>query len=272
MRRRAFTLIEVLVVVAIIALLIAILLPSLQRAREISRRTVCLSNEHELALGWTLYSADYKGALVSGVAAYWVDNQGWVKQYGNWHQNNPSTFTAANFTKGIKEGALFKYVRNVDAYHCPAVKKESEVLTYSMTVAMNPATPDNTFERWDAWMGAYSDGRIPRNIGQIPRPSDRLILLDHFPEDADFLWAIYYNQPDLWNPVPGRHTKGTVFAFADGHSAYWRWNTAKMRKAAGETWEECGSLQNGGRGDRDFIRLYLGTWGKRGPNGYSGAL
>lgn len=271
MRRRAFTLIEVLVVVAIIALLIAILIPSLARARELSMRAVCQSNTHQLALGWTLYAADFRGNLVSGLAAHWVDNQGWVKQFGNWNQGNPATFSTAAFAKGIREGALFKYVRSPDAYHCPAVKKYYEAITYNTTVAMNPSSPDNTFENWDVWMGAYADGRIPRNIGQIARPSSRIVFLDHFPEDADFLWAIYYNQDRLWNPIPGRHTKGTVMAFADGHSEYWRWSTKKMKLAAGETWEQCtdpGPL----RGDRDFIRLYLGTWEKKGPHGYPGDL
>jgi prepilin-type N-terminal cleavage/methylation domain-containing protein/prepilin-type processing-associated H-X9-DG protein len=48
--RRAFTLIEILVVVAIIALLTAILLPSLARAREMGRRSSCLSNLHQIGL------------------------------------------------------------------------------------------------------------------------------------------------------------------------------------------------------------------------------
>lgn len=271
MRRRAFTLIEVLVVVAIIALLIAILIPSLARARELSMRAVCQSNTHQLALGWTLYAADFRGNLVSGLAAHWVDNQGWVKQFGNWNQGNPATFSTAAFEKGIREGALFKYVRSPDAYHCPAVKKYYEAITYNTTVAMNPSSPDNTFENWDVWKGAYADGRIPRNIGQIARPSSRIVFLDHFPEDADFLWAIYYNQDQLWNPIPGRHTKGTVMAFADGHSEYWRWSTKKMKDAAGETWEQC-TMPTSLRGDRDFIRLYLATWEKKGPHGYPGNL
>lgn len=59
----AFTLIEVLVVVAIIALLVSILLPSLNRVREQSRRAVCASNLHQMAVGFTAYSADHRQTL-----------------------------------------------------------------------------------------------------------------------------------------------------------------------------------------------------------------
>jgi prepilin-type N-terminal cleavage/methylation domain-containing protein/prepilin-type processing-associated H-X9-DG protein len=56
---RGFTLIELLVVVAIIALLIAILLPSLRRAREQARATVCMSNMRQVGLGIYYYSEEY---------------------------------------------------------------------------------------------------------------------------------------------------------------------------------------------------------------------
>jgi len=59
---RGFTLIELLVVVAIIALLIAILLPSLSRAREQSRNAVCMSNMRQVGLGFYYYGEDYHGA------------------------------------------------------------------------------------------------------------------------------------------------------------------------------------------------------------------
>ncbi len=61
--RCAFTLIEVLVVVAIIALLVAVLLPSLARAREQARATVCLSHLKQQGLGLSSYSADNKAIL-----------------------------------------------------------------------------------------------------------------------------------------------------------------------------------------------------------------
>lgn len=57
-RRRGFTLIELLVVVAIIALLISILLPSLSRARELAKRSVCASNLRGIGQSMHIYAND----------------------------------------------------------------------------------------------------------------------------------------------------------------------------------------------------------------------
>jgi len=61
---RAFTLVELLVVIGIIALLISILLPALNKARESSRVAACLSNLRQLGIIHQAYVADYKGYIV----------------------------------------------------------------------------------------------------------------------------------------------------------------------------------------------------------------
>jgi prepilin-type N-terminal cleavage/methylation domain-containing protein/prepilin-type processing-associated H-X9-DG protein len=61
--RRGFTLIEVLVVVAIIALLLAIMLPSLAEARFNAKSVACKANLHDLGTGFTIYAETYRGYL-----------------------------------------------------------------------------------------------------------------------------------------------------------------------------------------------------------------
>ena len=59
-----FTLVELLVVIGIIALLISILLPTLNKAKEASKRTACMSNQRQLTAAWLIYAHDNKDYLV----------------------------------------------------------------------------------------------------------------------------------------------------------------------------------------------------------------
>jgi prepilin-type N-terminal cleavage/methylation domain-containing protein len=93
-RRRAFTLVELLVVIGIIAVLISILLPSLNRAREAAKRTACLSNLRQLSDVFKLYGVQYKDATPIGYSnasrqvSYLLNNNGTA---------TPHTVTAMGF-------------------------------------------------------------------------------------------------------------------------------------------------------------------------------
>lgn len=67
LRRRGFTLVELLVVIGIIAVMIGILLPVLSKARKSARTTVCLSNLRQMGNAWVMYMNDTKGRLPHSV-------------------------------------------------------------------------------------------------------------------------------------------------------------------------------------------------------------
>src|SRR5690348_17671107 len=80
-RHRGFTLVELLVVIGIIALLVSILLPALNKAREDAKRVRCLSNQRQLVMAWQMYASDNKGKIVgSNTPTYTTqgpDGRGW---------------------------------------------------------------------------------------------------------------------------------------------------------------------------------------------------
>jgi len=91
--KRGFTLIEILVVVAIIALLAAILFPAFERARENARRASCQSNLKQLGIAIFSYTQDYDEHLPLSFQSNY--GQGWA-------------------------GRLYPYLKNTQIYRCPS--------------------------------------------------------------------------------------------------------------------------------------------------------
>jgi prepilin-type N-terminal cleavage/methylation domain-containing protein/prepilin-type processing-associated H-X9-DG protein len=137
MSRCAFTLIEVLVVVAIIALLVAILLPSLNKAREISRMTVCKSNLRQVILGMGLYSQEMRTLPATQSTFYlsyvWNSLPTWpclpgytwegAKSGGGYPYGDSDHSRNIGFVRDVPTtGTIYKYVRQEDVYLCPSDK------------------------------------------------------------------------------------------------------------------------------------------------------
>ncbi len=234
MRRKiGFTLIELLVVIAIIAVLMAILMPALNRVREQGKRSTCLSNLKQLTLAWIMYADENDDNLVCG------DTGEYTSMYNNAflpfdrsHYNEipwvlrdwSSGMTVVQKRDAILNGALWPYVKSLKLYKCLTVSKivrsgsQEEILrTYSVSDSMN-------CKGWTDRSDMPGSVMIKKRM-DIPNPAYRIVFLDDGGTTPSALggWTCYVKVEQWWDPPPVRHGDGTNFSFADGHSDYHKW-------------------------------------------------
>ncbi len=256
---KAFTLIELLVVIAIIALLMAILIPTLHRAREQGKRMVCLNNCKQLALAWIMYADDNDDKLVNGATGYSDRNESWGNHTDElaWidgFHDLPEDIELA--MEDIRRGALWRYVSNEKIYRCPTARPE-DVFTYSIMFSMNAVNHPPT----QGVKGAHVKLRT-----EIKNPAMRLVFIDegHMTPDA---YAVWYDRETWFDSPPSRHGDGASVSFADGHSEHWKWDGLDTiqhardyeRQAPDTSWQPDSEA-----GFQDLYRMQKGCWGKLG--------
>jgi type II secretory pathway pseudopilin PulG len=122
--RVAFTLVELLVVIGIVAILIAILLPTLKKAREMAVRVTCMSNLRQIALAEHMYANAFHGSLPGGLLD--DTNSNWSTGY-TWRMRLAVTspfYKSAPGNKvsptGIGWLMFLGYLKDLRVVYCPS--------------------------------------------------------------------------------------------------------------------------------------------------------
>ena len=112
---KGFTLVELLVVIGIIAILIAILMPALGRARDQARGVACSSNMRQMILGVHMFAQDHKGHTPGNH----VDAGNADPEKRSWLSGD-LVDPANTLLNAPQSGTLFRYVKEPELYKCPS--------------------------------------------------------------------------------------------------------------------------------------------------------
>lgn len=223
----AFTFIEMLVVIVVIAILAALLLPALARAKEKARSVQCLNNLKQWTTAFVMYSDEHEGFIPreghrrDGTVR--IDS--WANVYDRtnkdvWYNALPPYLNErpASAYAPLFSGERPRFYEN-RLFHCPSAKFPAGVGTdndavFSMAMnsklIMSPASPPECSLRFDV----------------IQRPSDTVAFLDARVNRSEPKVDVQQLDYDLGQPsafssrFAARHSRGGNVAFCDGHVAW----------------------------------------------------
>lgn len=243
---RAFSLIELLVVVAVIGLLAMLMFPAIEKARQKAAGTHCLNNLRQLGLGWQMYADDNSGALApnwgNGLAGMDENSPSWVAGVMDYTASPQNTNVNYLINPGVGDrpyGALLgPYTKNHQIYRCPAdrswVEIDGQRHSRARSVTMNMYTGAN-------WLGPMAvEGmkagyHIYKNVNEFQRanPAEIWVLLDEHEDSINgpgFVVDIIRRDEtaQLVDTPASYHNNACGFNFADGHSEIHRWTDPNL--------------------------------------------
>jgi prepilin-type N-terminal cleavage/methylation domain-containing protein/prepilin-type processing-associated H-X9-DG protein len=216
----AFTLVELLVVMAIIAVLSAMLLPALAKGRLSAQRTACESNLRQLGVATEIYLGDSAGFFFKRCAPPDSAGQQW---WFGWLQG--TTVPEGQRAFDLSTGVLFPYLHGSDVRLCPSpawgspdfkLKGANVIFSYGCNAYLftgpgrNPVGA-NRISR-PANLALFADA-AQVNIFQAPASPANPKFEEFYYLDLETNYANFNNQPN----GHFRHSHKASVAFADGH-------------------------------------------------------
>jgi len=126
-RKRAFTLVQLLVVIGIIAILVGILLPTLSRAREAANKAACLSNLRQLGTACLEYSTKYKGGYVPlGYVIFQGSHQKAWNYAALYNRTSPAGYGAVTLGYLVEANLI----KDGKTYYCPSEGNPQFIYNY----------------------------------------------------------------------------------------------------------------------------------------------
>ncbi|MEL6740435.1 MAG: prepilin-type N-terminal cleavage/methylation domain-containing protein [Planctomycetota bacterium] len=209
MKHRAFSLVELLVVIAVIALLVAVLLPVLGKARSAARTAACLSQSRQIATAVAAFAADNRGRF--------PENRTLV---GDKAGDEPSSQYETWRWRFLQAG----YIQPPEAWVCPAHPGEplSELDFPDRGSQCVGDTPSSyALNGHVLWRDSTLDEAAVRSDTSILRPSHTILIAEsrvHYPDIRITNALVALDMPDGGGVFGYWHAGDGVYSFQDGHA------------------------------------------------------
>jgi prepilin-type processing-associated H-X9-DG protein len=224
---------ELLVVVAIIALLASLLLPAITRAKEQGKRIQCLNNHKQLLITWELYSVDYANRMaLNGHPPMGVPPDVKLWMFGS--HGRVETKTDPAFLISPRYASFADYLKTAAVYKCPSDpmlapasngRKVPTIISYAMNCYLSPVgVVSNIVVR------AVSE-KVYYRVSEIELPAKRFVFIDGNPHSI-CCPAFMVHPPSVegFFHYPGALHRGAAnVSFVDGHVETHRWKDPRTR-------------------------------------------